>query len=86
MDVVTVSSKGQIVLPASIRKTLSISDGDKLAAFAADDFIMLKVLRMPTADEFKAKLDEAQEWAASAGYTEADVEEIIKATRKKKRA
>lgn len=85
MDVVTVSSKGQVVLPAAIRKSLSISDGDKLAAYASDDFIMLKVLRMPTIDEFKSKLDQAQEWAASVGYAEEDVDSIIKATRESKR-
>ena len=85
IDVLTVSSKGQIVLPASIRKTMSIGIGDKLAAYASDDFIILKVLRMPTAEEFKAKLDEAQAWASSVGYTEAEVNDIIKAKRESKR-
>ena len=85
IDVLTVSSKGQVVLPAAMRKSLSIDAGAKLAAYASDDFIMLKVLRVPTADEFKAKLDEAQAWAKSVGYAEADVNDIIKATREKKR-
>ena len=85
MDVVTVSSKGQVVLPVSIRDRLSIRDGDKLAAFASDDVIMLKVLRMPTAEDFKADLDQAQQWAASVGYTEADVDSIVKASRKNRR-
>ena len=85
IDVLTVSSKGQVVLPASMRKSLSIGAGDKLAAYASDDFIMLKVLRMPTIDDFKAKLDEAQAWAASVGYTETDVNDIIKAKRRSKR-
>lgn len=85
IDVLTVSSKGQIVLPASIRKNMSIRTGDKLAVYSSDDFIMLKVLRMPTPDEFKSKLDEAQAWAASVGYTEADVNDIIKTKRESKR-
>ena len=46
---------------------------------------MLKVLRLPTAEEFRAKLDEAQEWAATVGYAESDVEKIIKARRAEKR-
>ena len=81
IDVLTVSSKGQVVLPASMRKSLSIETGSRLAAYASDDFIMLKVLRMPTADDFKAKLDEAQQWAASVGYTEDDVNDIIQSVR-----
>ena len=86
MDVLTVSSKGQVVLPASIRKSLSIDAGDKLAVYASDDVIMLKVLRMPSAEEFRAKLDEAAEWAASVGYSESDVDDIVKSVRKSKRA
>ena len=85
MDVLTVSSKGQIVLPASIRKSLSIETGDKLVAYAAEDTILLKVLRLPAAEDFKASLDQAQEWAASVGYAEEDVEGIIKAKRTEKR-
>lgn len=84
VDVLTVSSKGQVVLPASIRKSLAIEAGARLAAYASDDFIMLKVLRMPTADDFKAKLDEAQAWASSVGYSEDDVNDIIKSARRKK--
>ena len=84
MDVLTLSSKGQVVIPASIRKTLSIDVGDKLAAFVSDDVIMLKVLRMPSTDEFKSKLDEAQVWASSVGYAEQDVDDIIKEVRARK--
>ena len=84
MDVLTLSSKGQVVIPASIRKTLSIDVGDKLAAFVSDDVIMLKVLRMPSTDELKAKLDEAQVWASSVGYVEQDVDDIIKEVRARK--
>ena len=67
-----------------MRKSLSIESGTKLAAYASDDFIMLKVLRLPTTEEFKAKLDEAQSRAASAGYTEEDVDDIIKSVRARK--
>ena len=47
---------------------------------------MLKTLKLPSAEEFEASLDEAQKWAASVGYTENDVNDIIKSTRKKNRA
>jgi AbrB family looped-hinge helix DNA binding protein len=85
-QVLTVSSKGQISLPVSIRKRLSIDTGDKLVAYTSGDVIMLKALKLPSAEEFEASLDEAQEWAASVGYTEADVNDIIKSARKKNKA
>lgn len=82
MQILTVSSKGQISLPVSIRKSLSINTGDKLVAYASEDAIMLKILKLPTVQEFEESLDEAQRWAASVGYEESDVNDIIKSVRK----
>ena len=84
-QVLTVSSKGQISLPIAIRKLLSIDAGDKLVAYASGDVIMLKTLKLPTAEEFEASLDEAQKWASSVGYKEEDVNDIIKSVRRSKR-
>ena len=46
---------------------------------------MLKVIRLPSEEEFKERLDEAQDWAASVGYTEADVNDLVKSVRARKR-
>lgn len=83
-QVLTVSSKGQISLPIDIRKRLSIDAGDKLVVYATGDMIMLKTLKLPTPEEFEASLDEARAWAASVGYEENDVNDIIKSVRKGK--
>ena len=83
-QILTVSSKGQISLPISIRKLLSINTGDKLVAYTSGDVIMLKTLKLPSTEEFEASLDEAQKWAASVGYSENDVNDIFKAVIKKK--
>ena len=84
-QILTVSSKGQISLPASIRKLLTIDKGDKLVAYTSGDVIMLKTLKLPTIEEFEKSMDEAQDWAASVGYEEQDVNDIIKSVRAKKR-
>ncbi|MBD5466290.1 MAG: AbrB/MazE/SpoVT family DNA-binding domain-containing protein [Lachnospiraceae bacterium] len=84
-QILTVSSKGQISLPVSIRKLLSIDTGDKLVAYASGDVIMLKTLKIPSAEEFESSLDEAQKWAASVGYEESDIDDIIKSSRRNKR-
>lgn len=52
-QILTVSSKGQISLPVSIRKLLSIDTGDKLVAYTSGDVIMLKTLKLPSAEEFQ---------------------------------
>ena len=51
-QIVTVSSKGQISLPVSICERLSIDAGDKLVAYTTGDVIMLKTLKIPSAEEF----------------------------------
>ena len=84
-QVVTVSTKGQIALPVSMRRDLDIDAGDKLVAYTSGDVIMLKVLKIPKLDEFEQALNEAQEWAKDVGYVESDVNDIIKETRKSKR-
>jgi AbrB family looped-hinge helix DNA binding protein len=84
-QVLTVSSKGQISLPVAIRKLLSIDAGDKLVAYTSGDVIMLKALKLPTAEEFEASLDEAQEWASSVGYVESDVDDIIQSVRRNRK-
>ena len=80
-QVLTVSSKGQISLPAGIRRLLSIDKGTKLVAYTSGDVIMMKPLKLPTIEEFEASMDEAADWAASAGYVEADVDDIIRSVR-----
>ena len=84
-QILTVSSKGQISLPINIRKRLSIDTGDKLVAYTSGDVIMLKTLKLPSAEEFEVSLNEAQKWAMSVGYNENDVNDIVKSVRKKKR-
>ena len=84
-QILTVSSKGQISLPINIRKRLSIDTGDKLVAYTSGDVIMLKTLKLPSLEEFESSLDEAQAWASSVGYEEADVNDIIKSVRKNKK-
>ena len=86
VDVLTVSSKGQIVLPAPIRSALSIAAGDKLAAYASDGAILLKPLELPKESELELWLDDMKIRAKKAGLTEMDVADAIKEVRSEKHA
>ena len=44
MEVVTLSSKGQIVIPVKIRKKLSLKEGDSLVLVEENDAIRLQPL------------------------------------------
>ena len=86
VDVLSVSSKGQIVLPVEMRRELEIGAGAKLAAYVLGDLILLKPINVPTESDFKKSLDEAAEWAKEVGYKEDDVNDIVKTHRKRKRS
>ena len=81
IQVITVSSKGQIAIPSDMRKGLSIDSGTKLAAYTDGDFIVLKPLKIPSLEEFRAALDKTASWAQETGLEEADVESIVKGAR-----
>ena len=44
MDIVTLSSKGQIVIPAKVRKKFSLKEGDSLVLVEEKDAIRLQPL------------------------------------------
>ena len=51
VQVITMSTKGQVVLPSEMREALSLDAGSKLAVFCEDGTIMLKPLVVPSADD-----------------------------------
>jgi AbrB family looped-hinge helix DNA binding protein len=85
MQILTVSSKGQISIPVELRKRLSIESGTRLVAYASGAVIMLKVVKLPTIEDFDAALSEAQNLAAASGLNEDDVNTIIKSHRQRRR-
>lgn len=85
-EVAAVSSKGQVVLPKSIREKLHIESGSKLMVISDGINILLKPITMPDIAEFRGLMDAAASWAADIGMTEEDLTSAIKAVRKRKAA
>ncbi len=84
-EVTAVSSKGQVVLPKSIRESLSLTPGAKLMVFSDGENILLKPIRKPDLNEFRVLMDGAAQWAADAGMTTDDINEAIAEVRKARR-
>lgn len=80
-EVTAVSSKGQVVLPKSIRDRLGITPGVKLMVFSDDTNILLKPIPEPDLSEFNSLMDAAASWASSVGMTEDDIMSAIKSVR-----
>lgn len=85
-EVTSLSSKGQLVLPKSIRKALSLIPGSRLMVFSDGDNILIKPIKQPDISEFNSLMDEATQWAEDAGMVPEDITDAIKAVRREKRA
>lgn len=55
-EMVTMSSKGQIVVPKGLRKEFGLGTGTNFAIFGKDDTLILKKVNMPTAKEVFEKV------------------------------
>ncbi|MBQ6257946.1 MAG: AbrB/MazE/SpoVT family DNA-binding domain-containing protein, partial [Clostridia bacterium] len=77
-EVTAVSSKGQIVLPKTIRDSLALRSGTRLMVMSDGENILLKPIRRPDISEFRQMMDQAAQWASDAGMTEEDISDAIR--------
>ncbi len=86
IDMVTISSKGQIVIPKKILKALGLNEQDKLLIFNKGDNILLKKVKPEVFEKsLRDMLMPIRKEAESRNLTEKDVEKEIKAHRTQKR-
>ncbi len=83
-EVVSISSKGQIVIPKDLRDALGIKKGEKFLVVGERDAILLKRIKDR---KLKKRMVELLDYFADkfseAGVTEEDVGKEIAATRKR---
>ncbi len=77
------SSKGQIVVPKSLREMLGLKSGEIFAMFGENDTIILKHLETPSKDEFESLLRWGHEYAKKKGIKREDVTKAIEEIRLK---
>ena len=58
LEITSLSTKGQIVIPRSIRNQLNLDTGDKLIVVCDGTNILLKPELMPRMSEFKTLVEE----------------------------
>jgi len=75
------TSKGQVVIPESIRKTLHLNAGNQFIVVAEKDVVILKTIQEPSLDEFSGLIRKVRRQAKAAGMKKADIADAIKASR-----
>lgn len=76
------SSKGQVVIPESIRKTLKLEPGTQFVVVAEDDVVILKTITPPSLDAFDEVIAKARRQAREAGLTPVTIAEAISQVRR----
>jgi AbrB family looped-hinge helix DNA binding protein len=78
------SSKGQVVIPEDIRKSLKLKAGAQFVVVGDKDVVILKSITPPSIDEFDELIAKARKKGGKAGLKRADIKEAIKKARGKK--
>ena len=85
IEIINVSSKGQVVLPLKMRNKLKINSVDKLFIYCNEDSILIKKIKLPSKEEFENGIKENMEIAKESNLTEQDIFDAIKEIRNKEK-
>jgi AbrB family looped-hinge helix DNA binding protein len=78
------SSKGQIVIPDSIRKQMNLKPGVEFIVLGEDDVVILKTITAPGMDEFDGLIKQARQQAKLAGLKRAEISAALSSARGRK--
>ena len=82
LEVTSLSSRGQVVIPQDIRDHLRLKTGEKFVVLGEEDTVILKKIKVPSFKNFDKLIRKTQEFAKNKGIKPSDVGE---ATRRAKR-
>jgi antitoxin PrlF len=71
------SSKGQVVIPESIRKQLNLTEGAQFIVVGEGDVVILKAITAPSLESFDALIQKARQQAEVAGLKRADISSAV---------
>jgi len=79
------SSKGQVVIPESIRKQLNLKAGAQFVVVGEKDVVILKNIAPPSIDEFGCLIAKARKQGKYAGIKKTDINKAVLKVRGKKK-
>ena len=83
IEITSISSRGQVVIPQSLRDKLRIREGEKFVVIGENNTIVLRKLEMPSFKGFDKLLAKTREFAKKSELKENDVEQAVKKARER---
>jgi antitoxin PrlF len=81
LEITSLSTKGQVVIPRNIRNQLNLDTGDKLIVVCDGSNILLKPILSPNLSEFKALVEETDKITNELATTPEKLSDFIKDNR-----
>ena len=86
LDMTTMSSKGQVVIPTDIRKELGLLTGAKLMVLTDGSNLLLKPVQTPKLQTFHALIRRSRRYAKQAGLRKSTLVKALRVVRHASRA
>ncbi len=83
-EITTISEKGQVVIPQSLRKEMGIKPRTKFLVFGRGDIVIMKRLELPDVKKEWAEILEAMD-EKGIRLSEQEIQKEIEASRKERR-
>jgi AbrB family looped-hinge helix DNA binding protein len=77
------SSKGQVVIPEEVRRSLGLNEGDQFLVIGQGDAVILKTITPPKIEEFQELLSQARAEGRKARIRKADLKSAIARVRRR---
>jgi len=71
------SSKGQVVIPESLRDRFGWGEGTSFIVMGRGGAIVMQPVKSPNVSRFDAMIDDARRQARAAGLTPADLSDVV---------
>ena len=84
LEVTTMTSRGQVVIPQNIRDALHLGKGVKFVVVGDNDTVVLKRIQSPSVEELKSLLTRSRAFAKKQKLKKSDVNAAISRARKKR--
>ncbi len=83
VETTRMSSKGQVVIPDTVRRRLGLTPGQQFVVIGEDDVVILKSIAVPSMRDFDRMVGEARQTAKGAGLRRTDISEAVRRVRGK---
>ena len=82
VEVTTMTSRGQVVIPQTVRQALELGSGTKFVVVGEGDTVILKKIGGPPVEELKALLAQSRSLARRKSLRKSDLKDAIARERK----